>query len=558
MAVPLLLRNMNGGLQPSEKHRMRKSVLEDELSQSINVAAFEKSLLTTEITSIRFLGFNHVGSCIDRPLNDEYLNAYLKTRGSFTATTLFINRDLVRGNEPWPDDANRLRLSQAAFLLLRSNCHLSPSFVNALANLQHPSPAGFPSQAAESSPNFWFFVPVRVQVQCSDSAVHVGSKSKSQMNPLNYLHLVGPNVDIRGSKIAVNYLFRYADADESMAVVFNFQDGRWKKVVEEPIIRLRNSYKECTSAPMSRDPIYLQMAILNSVLRWWNNSLNSFDDQLISYEEDLLRQDLTDGGLLRVNAETNQSLHCMAAHLHRYGSELSSLSEILTSCRDYNRRFHQKFALLGIRKTPDDLSNILNALNVAASHLSVISIFRDELERKISNVLALLVDNNRAISDQLLIRNGETMQQILKAAQTEAEESRNVAVETKHLTEEMTKILHATRQETEAAGQLALQTQKLATEMMKDSVAMKTVALLTAFFLPGTSFAAILAMPFFNDDDSFLAGPEKIWIWVVFTVPATLLCFGFYISWSRMQTRRRARDMPADVEMVTAPSAGRG
>ncbi|KAF2678699.1 hypothetical protein K458DRAFT_348121 [Lentithecium fluviatile CBS 122367] len=402
--------------------------------------------------------------------------------------------------------------------------------------------------------DFWFFVPVRVQVQCSDQKAHVSPKSKSQMNPLNYLHLTGPEVDIRGSKIAVHYQFRREDVDESVAVVFNFQDGRWKKVVEEPIARLKNAYRDCDSAHLKRDPIYLQMAILNSVLRWWNNSLNSFDDQLISYEEYLLRQDVTNGDLLRPNAETNQSLHCMAAHLHRYGSELRSLSEIMEHCRAYNKDFHEDFVRLRVRMGIDELGWILTAFDRAASYLSVISAFRDELQRKIDNVLALLVDNNKAISDQLLIQNSKTMQEILKATQAEAEQSLSIATQTRHLTEETTKILHATQQETKASYQLAAQSQRLTKEMMKDSGAMRTVALLTAFFLPGTSFAAILSMPFFSED-SFLKGPHKIWIWVILTLPATLLCFGFYFLWSRSQTRRRAHRVEADDFEMTVGAA---
>lgn len=67
------------------------------------------------------------------------------------------------------------------------------------------------------------------------------------------------------------------------------------------------------------------------------------------------------------------------------------------------------------------------------------------------------------------------MQDILKATQSEAEQSLEIAAQTKHLTEEMTKILHATQQETEASRHVAAQSQRLAEEMMKDSVAMKTV-----------------------------------------------------------------------------------
>lgn len=102
------------------------------------------------------------------------------------------------------------------------------------------------------------------------------------------------------------------------------------------------------------------------------------------------------------------------------------------------------------------------------------------------------------------------MQAILHATQIEAEQSRQVAAQTRQLTEEMTKILQSTQEETAMSRRVAVQSQRLSEEMMKDSVAMKTVnlapqypflpslngadnvfqvAVLTAFFLPGTSFA---------------------------------------------------------------------
>ena len=80
----------------------------------------------------------------------------------------------------------------------------------------------------------------------------------------------------------------------------------------------------------------------------------------------------------------------MAAHLHRYDSELRSLSEILEHCRTYNSCFHKDFVRLRVRAAADDLGWMLTALDRAASYLSVISTFRDELQRKIDNVLALV------------------------------------------------------------------------------------------------------------------------------------------------------------------------
>lgn len=102
------------------------------------------------------------------------------------------------------------------------------------------------------------------------------------MNPLNYLHLSQPEVDIRGSKIAIYFVFN-SDTGISSTLVFNFQDGRWRKIVEEPIARLKEVFGGCQKSGFGRDPIYIQSVILTSALRWWNNALNSFNDQLIFY-----------------------------------------------------------------------------------------------------------------------------------------------------------------------------------------------------------------------------------------------------------------------------------
>jgi hypothetical protein len=81
------------------------------------------------------------------------------------------------------------------------------------------------------------------------------------------------------------------------------------------------------------------------------------------------------------------------------------------------------------------------------------------------------------------------MQAILKAAHTSTERSHELTLQSHELTNEINKILQSTNEETKASLQLAKQTRRLSEEMMKDSVYMKTIALLTVLFLPGISFA---------------------------------------------------------------------
>ncbi|OCK94767.1 uncharacterized protein K441DRAFT_659662 [Cenococcum geophilum 1.58] len=370
---------------------------------------------------------------------------------------------------------------------------MSHTFITSLANIHHSSGRGFPrpSLISKDDFDFWFLLPVRVQVQCSDiKKKHIPSSAgKSQMNPLNYLHLSKHEVDVRGSQIAI--YFRYnRDTDKSSTIVFNFQDGRWKRVVEEPILRIKETLEGDCRDCSARDPFYTQAVFLTSVLRWWNNALNSFNDQLIAYEETLLvkRQQEIES-FSQLNSETNRALHCMTAHLQRYGSELALLADVVQDIKKYNTNFHHKFVDSGLRSAASfDL--VSRSLEQITTQLSSITRFRDELQLKTDNVMALLVDNAQVTNDRLLVENSKAMQAILKATQAEAEQSRIITVQSQQLTEEMNKILQATQEEAKMTRHMARQTQRLSEQMMKDSVSMKTIALLTAFFLPGTSFAA--------------------------------------------------------------------
>lgn len=98
---------------------------------------------------------------------------------------------------------------------------------------------------------------------------------------------------------------------------------------------------------------------------------------------------MTKEPLSEISTNTNQSLHCMAAHLHRYGSELRSLSDILIDLKSYNRDLHDEFVVHGVRDV-EALGNIMATLEQAGSYLAAIRSFRDELQQKIDNVLALV------------------------------------------------------------------------------------------------------------------------------------------------------------------------
>jgi hypothetical protein len=446
-------------------------------------------------------------------LNAAQLEAWIKSRTTLKTASnfLFVNRFLVKKNTPWVEDSNKLRISRYAFRFLRTHFEMAPSFVATLANLHQPSVTGGLQRSRPNSRsfNFWYLIPVRVQVQCSDRAnkhivTHTG---KSQMNPLNYLHLPQPQVDIRGSKIAVYSLYEQR-TQSSTTIVFNFQDGRWSKIVEEPVNRVKEVFSDIEKT--TSNPFLVHTVYLSSALRLWTNALNSFNDQLIAYEEELLSEEKQPPEeSSKLNSELSRRLHCMASHLHRYGSEIASLQETINDVRKQGTEFHQ----ISVTLPPCTLGmskEMSGGFEQLSSQAASIKRFRDELQLKTDNVLALQVDYTQVANDRLLVQNSKAMHLILQTTQTELTLSRR----------------------------MALQSRQLAEEMKKDSVSMKTIALLTVFFLPGTSFAAILAMPFFSTN-RWTNDTGKIWIWIVLTVPSTVVAFLFYILWKRREDGRR-------------------
>ncbi|KAF2399765.1 hypothetical protein EJ06DRAFT_556885 [Trichodelitschia bisporula] len=79
----------------------------------------------------------------------------------------------------------------------------------------------------------------------------------------------------------------------------------------------------------------------------------------------------------------------------------------------------------------------------------------------------------------------------------------------------MQRILQSTRRETRTAY-------RVARSMKEDSVAMKTIAVITMVFLPGTAVTTLLAMPFLNTSH-YLSDAQRMWVWVIITVPLTEL-----------------------------------
>jgi hypothetical protein len=356
--------------------------LEDAKAIGQALESFENSLLA-QATSIWSIRVNRTTRQLcEVEIDDAKLVTVLEEnlRDDPLYVFFFINRFLVKSNQTSSTgQVHKLCISPESFQLLMSACCMVPTFLFALSRFYFPN--GRDGRCHEDTDGHkfwtqWYFLPVRVQVPCSDKQTsHATSTTGSnQMNPFHYLHLPDQDVDIRGSHIAL-HVSHNGRLNTTTAVCFNFLDGRWPKVVEEPQFRITEALKHPHA---SRDPTFVHLVFLTTAIRWWNNALHSVNEQLITYEkrlqEDVDEESSTNG----FYNDISKSLHAVAAHIHRYETELDSLENTSTE-------------LAGLCAfVRDGHSASFAGLDQVRSQLKAANAFAREQEKKIKNLLDLV------------------------------------------------------------------------------------------------------------------------------------------------------------------------
>lgn len=151
-------------------------------------------------------------------------------------------------------------------------------------------------------------------------------------------------------------------------------------------------------------------------------------------------------------------LHTIAAHLHRYSSELAHLEDVLsgmsTQCKDFNTNPNKANEV--------DLDKTLKNLRQLTSHLRQAKGFVAEMDRKAQNILALVCED---LSAKVLANHDQLFHRIQLA------NDRSLVLNA----QKMHAILIATQDEAKTSKEIARQSHAIAEEMKQDSVAMKTV-----------------------------------------------------------------------------------
>ncbi|EPE31528.1 hypothetical protein GLAREA_12284 [Glarea lozoyensis ATCC 20868] len=256
-----------------------------------------------------------------------------------------------------------------------------------------------------------------------------------------------------------------------------------------------------------QSPFLVHVICLNQAADTWRENLHLVNVELDDWEFEL------QANTSRTPAETSHSelseyLHSLAGHLYRYASELKAIEDIA----DGISKKHV-LVMTSSNNSDEEKACFQRVQNDFCQILSLIRALRDhevELERKVANALALLFNRINLENDKIMLKSSRAMQDILKATQAE----------------------------TKASYAIAVQAQNLTQEMRKDSLSMKTIAVPGMLFLPGTSFAAILAMPFF-DTNPWFNSVARIWVWFALTVPSTGFAFVFYWYFHKVHNTRQ-------------------
>ncbi|VUC30643.1 unnamed protein product [Clonostachys rosea] len=477
-------------------HEVYKESQAPELEHAHSISQSFDSFQSSQLS--RTTRVNYISGQVD----GEFKEAVLESRADIKRLHLFGD-----SNSTIPDDFEKLRISVLSFDALATGICLPPAFIFALTRHYLPTGRGIRQSEIQCSKlyDIWYFLPVRVQMGIqygSDS----GQRGTAQMNPFHKLHLPDVGIDIFRSCVGI---FARVDPSSNKVTVasFDFMHGKWPKVALEPKARIievmEHRKKIGASDAKFSTGAFVHLVYLSSTSRWWTNSLNSVNEQLIAYEITLQSElDAVGVGLTPEVTLTklNRALHSIAAHLHRYISELNSLKAITNDLI----KFYASIYSNGGSLSDEDLAQLTLGFEQVLSQVEASLDFALELEKKTKNILDLLFNRMQINSDRLLVANGKAMQEILVAMQNDANLGRKIA---------------------DASHQLAL-------EMKRDSIAMRTIAIITMVFLPGATFAAVFSMPFFSEE-AWFGHINRLWVWVVCTLPSTVACFIFYKLWRK-------------------------
>ncbi|KAF3022626.1 hypothetical protein E8E14_013883 [Neopestalotiopsis sp. 37M] len=220
------------------------------------------------------------------------------------------------------------------------------------------------------------------------------------------------------------------------------------------------------------------------------------------------------------------------------------------------RDFHIESALVRLQSQQTELSNLAN------------------VSRYSESLAAFLKDANNRLSASLnwedhaaVMKAEDGVVHMLELVTSQAKTCTSVAQALKERVQSQTNLIFSliSSEENRISRHVAEESAKVAISSKRDSMAMKTVAVLTMIFLPGTFVAAFLSMPLFEwnaDTGAYPSSTPFQWIYWAITLPLTIiLMIGWRAWWAIEEKSWRLELEQVEMEnrqkLLNRPSDGR-
>ncbi|KAH7174301.1 uncharacterized protein B0J16DRAFT_323763 [Fusarium flagelliforme] len=303
------------------------------------------------------------------------------------SNTCFEFFDVAEQKKLSPKQYMQLRISPRALRHLTSTYKTPLAFISAISRPFEVCGTVFRGQSNHAW-DYWCQIPVRIASTCKLSvSEHAKSTAGSnQMDPFNYLHLDGVGRDVRPSTIGL-HIQRDNVTGLLRVVCFSLLEPRSRSKVEPCLRQLEESLRRRSREDLQKSPCFVLLLFIAHALRWWNSTLLYFNSELIRHEKKLQEEIAKETqGFIDTSKGLNVALHTMAAHLHRYKTELNRIGLILSDLRTHRQDMtyipqptEDKTVEHDHMSTVDREAQRIEQL---ASLLTAISTFSDEMEKK--------------------------------------------------------------------------------------------------------------------------------------------------------------------------------
>ncbi|KAM5350946.1 hypothetical protein ACJ41O_003669 [Fusarium nematophilum] len=212
-------------------------------------------------------------------------------------------------------------------------------------------------------------------------------------------------------------------------------------------------------------------------------------------------------------------------------------------------------------KMTADLSSVVQHQAIATSMVEFVrNCVKESSSDEPGAILKVLEQRLKGVAEMVKYLQGRLQGQLsviwARIGHIDAEVSNELTEVGNNLTTVSNELAEVGNNLTTVSNELATASKDLAKATAKDSSSMKTIAVMTMAFLPGTFFAALFAIPSLKWDQPGVV-QQNFWVYWAFTLPFTALVFGIWKVATKRSHRLLNKQSDINVETPTGTAPRR-